>query len=105
MAPITRHTKPITTPQKPLRSNDPPSSNTRKRNCIEHDTPRRVRVKTFKEAGKTVAWIEARTGVPERSQRRFDKEDDQDRRIGKERHSPAYKIGPKLVKRMITYLR
>jgi DNA-binding NarL/FixJ family response regulator len=37
----------------------------------EHDTPARVRVLQLREEGHTVAQIRKKTGIPERTQRRF----------------------------------
>ena len=47
----------------------PPSSNTRLKSRVEHDTPTRVRIKTKFEDGLSRAQIRRQIGIPERSQR------------------------------------
>jgi transposase len=65
----------------------------------EHQTPARVRVLQLREEGLTAAQIRAKTGIPERTQRRFASTGP--RRPGQHRPGRPHKIADDVLDRII----
>jgi hypothetical protein len=68
----------------------------------EHQTPARARVLQLREEGLTAAHIRAKTGIPERTQRRFASTGP--RRLGQHRPGRPHKIAGDVLDRIIKAL-
>ena len=70
----------------------------------EHDTPARTRVLQLREDGCTAQEIREKTGIPERTQRRFATGNTGPRRPGKQRPGRPHKIPGDVLDRIISSL-